>query len=142
MRLWETTHVLNKCREERILSQVTREEKIEKLRNLQKAYIIYSLYTRIPYVECEQANFYDQAFLFESREEAEEAAKRFIDNGDGVGITELKMVEMTPPEGMENVVPMRPMMRNQVREHLTKFPQLGINAVFFKCIVFISIDNT
>ncbi|MBQ2100733.1 MAG: SseB family protein [Lachnospiraceae bacterium] len=111
---------------------MTREEKIEKLRNLQKAYIIYSLYTRIPYVECEQANFYDQAFLFESREEAEEAAKRFIDNGDGVGITELKMVEMTPPEGMENVVPMRPMMRNQVREHLTKFPQLGINAVFFK----------
>jgi hypothetical protein len=112
---------------------VTREEKIEKLRNLTKAYILYSLYTRVPFVECEQANFYDQAFLFETKEDAEEAAKRMYDNGDPVGITELKIVDLPRPEGAaDNVVPMRRLMRNQVRENLTKFPLFGINAVFFK----------
>ncbi|MBP5751350.1 MAG: hypothetical protein J6W60_00630, partial [Treponema sp.] len=112
---------------------MTREEKIEKLRNLTKAYILYSLYTRIPFIECEQANFYDQAFLFETKEDAEEAAKRMYDNGDPVGITELKIVDLPRPEGAaDNVVPMRRLMRNQIREHLTKFPLFGINAVFFK----------
>ena len=114
-------------------SYVTREEKIEKLRNLSKAYILYSLFTRIPFVECEEGSYYDQAFLFETQEDAEEAAKRFADNGDPVGVTELKIVEMgSPAPDNDNVVPIRRFMRNQVREHLTKFPLLGLNAVFFK----------
>ncbi|MBO4749417.1 MAG: SseB family protein [Lachnospiraceae bacterium] len=114
-------------------NHVTREEKIERLRNLKKAYILYSIFTRIPFVECEEGSYYDQAYLFETREDAEEAAKRMVDNGDAVGITELKMVEMPPnPNGDDKVVPIRRFMRNQVREHLTKFPALGLNAVFFK----------
>ena len=111
---------------------MTKEEKIERLRNLQKAYILYSLFTRIPYVECEQTMFYDQAFMFETKEDAEAAAKKIFDGGDPVGITELKLVEMPQPPADSNVVPMRRMMRNQVREHLTKFPTMGLNAVFFK----------
>jgi len=114
-------------------NHVTREEKIERLRNLPKAYILYSLYTRMPFVECEQTNYYDQAFLFETHEDAEEAGKHMIDNGDAVGITELKTMEMPRPEGENsNVIPMKKLMRNQVREHLTKFPLMGLNAVFFK----------
>ena len=112
---------------------MTREEKIERLRNLPKAYILYSLFTRIPFVECEQATFYDQTYLFETKEDAEEAAKRFFEGGDPVGITELKCVEMPAnPNAGDNVIPMRKLLRNQVREHLTKFPTMGINAVFFK----------
>ena len=112
---------------------VTREEKIQKLRNLQTAYILYSLYTRIPFVDCEEGSYYDQAYLFESREDAEEAAKRMVDNGDAVGITELKMVDMPMnPNLNDKVVPIRQFRRSQVREHLTKFPSLGLNAVFFK----------
>ena len=112
---------------------MTREEKIEKLRSLTKAYILYSLYTRMPFVECEQANFYDQAFLFETHEDAEEAGKHMLENGDPVGITELKTMELPRPQGEnDNVVPMKKLMRNQVREHLTKFPLMGLNAVFFK----------
>ena len=110
---------------------MTKEEKIERLRNLQKAYILYSLFTRIPYVECEQTMFYDQTFMFETKEDAEAAAKKIFDGGDPVGITELKLVEMPQPPADSNVVPMRRMMRNQVREHLTKFPTMGLNAVFF-----------
>lgn len=112
---------------------MTREEKIERLRNLPKAYILYSLYTRMPFVECEQQNFYDQAFLFETHEDAVEAGNRMIENGDAVGITELKTTEMPRPEGENsNVIPMKKLMRNQVREHLSKFPLMGLNAVFFK----------
>ncbi|MBP5282270.1 MAG: SseB family protein [Lachnospiraceae bacterium] len=112
---------------------MTKQEKIERLRNLPKAYILYSLFTRIPFIECEQSTFYDQAFLFETKEDAEAAAKKFFDGGDPVGITELKTVEMAPPQNADsNVVPMRKLMRNQVREHLAKFPTMGLNAVFFK----------
>ena len=111
---------------------MTREEKIEKLRNLRKAYILYSLYTRIPFVECEQTSFYDQTYVFETKEDAEEAAKTIFDGGDPVGITELNTVEMAPPSENSNVVPFKKMLRNQIREHLTKFPLFGINAVFFK----------
>ncbi len=110
---------------------MTREEKIERLRNLPKAYILYSLFTRIPFIECEQTMFYDQAYMFEKKEDAEEAAKRFFDGGDPVGITELNVLPMPEPTG-DNVVPMKRLMRNQVREHLTKFPLMGLNAVFFK----------
>lgn len=111
---------------------MTREERITKLRSLPKAYILHSLFTKMPFIECEQGTFYDMAFLFETKEDAEEAAKRMNEGGDPVGITELKMLEMTPPSEDNKVVPIRKLMRSQVREHLTKFPLLGLNAVFFK----------
>jgi len=112
---------------------MTREEKIEKLRNLQKAYILYSMFTKIPYVECEEGNYYDQVFLFETKEDAEAMAKKIFEKGDLVGVTELKTVEMPQPQTENsNVVPMRKLMRNQVREHLMKFPLCGINAVYFQ----------
>ena len=111
---------------------MTKQEKIDKLRNMDHAFALYSLYTKIPFIECEQATFYDQAYLFETREDAEEAAKRFFDGGDLVVIMELKLVELPDPSGDGKVVPIQRVARNQVREHLTKFPLMGLNAVFFK----------
>lgn len=117
---------------------MTREEKIEKLRNMTHGFVLHSLFTRMPFAECEQGSYYDQAFLFETREDAEEAAKRLCANGDIVGVTELKTVEMEQPEEtagprlVKPDEPVRKLMRNQVREHLMRFPAIGLNAVFFK----------
>lgn len=117
---------------------MTKAEKIEKLRNMTQGYVLHSLFTRMPFVECEMSTYYDQAFLFETREDAEEAARRMCENGDLVGVTELKLVEAQRPQesnGPQLVKPGEPVkrfMRNQVREHLMRFPQIGLNAVFFK----------
>lgn len=107
-------------------------EKIDRLRSLQEAYILYGVGTRLPFIECEERNYFDQAFIYEAKEEAEEAAKRFCENGDMVGAVQLKTVE-TSPDGKENEdeAGSRP-LRNQVREHLLRLPLLGLNAVFFK----------
>lgn len=111
---------------------MTKAEKIDKIRNLQQAYILYSSTTRLPYVECEQGSYYDQAFFYETREDAEEAARRICENGDLVGVAELKTVEMVLPKDEKLGDPVRNLMRNQVREHLMRLPLLGLNAVFFK----------
>lgn len=118
---------------------MTKAEKIEKLRSLTHGFVLHSLFTRMPFAECEQGSYYDQAFLFETREDAEEAAKRLCANGDMVGVTELKTVEMEEPSEepagprlVKPGEPVRKLMRNQVREHLMRFPAIGLNAVFFK----------
>lgn len=111
---------------------MTKAEKIDKLRGMTKAYILYGVGTRLPFIECEQSNYYDQTFLYESKEEAEEAAKRFGENGDMVGVLELNVVEMVPPKDEKRGEPVKNLLRNQIREHLMKFPLLGLNAVFFK----------
>ena len=117
---------------------MTKAEKIEKLRNLTQGFILHSLFTRMPFVECEMSSFYDQAFLFETREDAEEAARRMCENGDMVGVTELKLVEAEMPQqtnGPKLVKPGEPVkrfLRNQIREQLMLFPRIGLNAVFFK----------
>lgn len=111
---------------------MTKTEKIDRLRVLEHAYILYGMGTRMPFIECEQGNYFDQAFLYEKQEDAQEAAKRFYDNGDLVAVVELKtegVIRSSEEGGQENAseVP-----RNQVREHLLHFPLLGLNAVFFK----------
>ena len=75
-------------------------EKIDRLRSLQEAYILYGVGTRLPFIECEERNYFDQAFIYEAKEDAEEAAKRFFENGDLVGAVQLKTVE-TIPDGKE-----------------------------------------
>ena len=112
---------------------MTREEKIEKLRNLTKAYVLYSQFTKLPYLECEQASFYDQAFIFETKEDGEEAAKRLCAQGDICGVAEMNLVPLKLPISEEKKEePANTLMRNQVREHLMRFPTMGLNAVFFK----------
>ena len=117
---------------ERTDFQMTKAEMIEKLRNIEKAYVLHSLFTKMPFVECEEGNYYDQAYLFEAKEDAEEAAKRISENGDMVGYTELKTVEMILPDEVAKKAKGRHLMHSQVKEHLMKFPLIGLNAVFFK----------
>ncbi|MBP5222487.1 MAG: SseB family protein [Lachnospiraceae bacterium] len=114
---------------------MTKAEKIDKLRNLTKAYVLYSTCTRLPYIECEQGSFYDQAFLFEAKEDAEEAARNLCAEGNYAGAAELGVVEMPVPAGESEETPdgkKRKFMRNQIREHLMRFPLMGLNAVYFK----------
>lgn len=111
---------------------MTKAEKIDKLRTLTKAFALFSASTKLPFVECEQGNYYDQAFIYEKREDAEEAAKSISESGYLVGISELSIVEMEPPKDEKLGEPVRKLMRNQIRELLMKLPLLGINAVYFK----------
>ena len=111
---------------------MTKAEKIDKLRGLTQAYILYGMGTRLPVIECEQGNYYDQAFFYEAKEEAQEAAKRFGENGDSVAVVELNVVEMVQPGDEKLGEPTQNVARNQVREHLIRLPLMGLNAVFFK----------
>lgn len=111
---------------------MTKAEKIDKLRNLTKAYILYSACTKLPYVECEQGSYYDQVFMFETEADAKEAANRIAENGDPVGMAELKTVQMALSEKEISEGATKGLFRNQVREHLMRLPLLGVNAVFFK----------
>ncbi len=111
---------------------MTKAEKIGRLRILEQAYILYGMGTRLPFIECEQGNYFDQAFLYEKQEDAQEAARRFYDNGDLVAVVELKTegtIQSNGEGGQENAAGIP---RNQVREHLLRLPLLGLNAVFFK----------
>ena len=111
---------------------MTKEEKLEKLRNLTKAYVLYSQFTKLPYIECEQTSFYDQAFIFEKREDGEDAARKLCAQGDICGVAELNVVPMELPTDEKLGEPTQKLMRNQIREHLMRFPLMGLNAVFFK----------
>lgn len=101
-----------------------------KLRGLQKAYAIFSPLTNMPYVECEEENYNDRVLLFEGKEEAEAAAEELEEKGIRTTVTELKTVEIAVPAG-PNKKPQK-MYLNQVRQHLSILPQIGVNAVGFK----------
>ena len=111
---------------------MTKAEKIERVRGMKEGYTLFSACTKLPFVECEQGSFYDQFYLFDSKEEAHEAAKRISENGDPVGVAELKTVEYTPPRDEKLGEPVKNLLRNQVREQLMRMPLLGVNAVFYK----------
>lgn len=111
---------------------MTKNEKIELIRNLREAYILYSNATRLPFVVCETETFYDQALIFESRTDAEECARNYCQGGDIVGVAALQTVEMVPPSDEKLGEPVKNLMRNQLREHLMRLPLMGVNAVFFK----------
>ena len=43
----------------------------EKVQDLKEAYALISPLTNLPYVECEQENFFDQVLLYETKEDAD-----------------------------------------------------------------------
>lgn len=53
----------------------------EKVQDLKEAYALISPLTNLPYVECEQENFFDQVLLYETKEDAEAAAKVYDEKG-------------------------------------------------------------
>ena len=69
----------------------------------------------------------------ETKEDGEEAAKRLCAQGDICGVAEMNLVPLKLPISEEKKEePANTLMRNQVREHLMRFPTMGLNAVFFK----------
>ena len=47
----------------------------EKVQDLKEAYALISPLTNLPYVECEQENFFDQVLLYEMKEDEKQRQK-------------------------------------------------------------------
>lgn len=104
-------------------------EAIKKVRNLEKGYTIFSLYTGLPYLECEKENFYDQAYLFESPDEAEVMGKEYFENKIRLTMQELTLKDTVVTDKDGNV---KPAKVNQIRQYMYLLRQVGANAVRFK----------
>ncbi len=104
---------------------MTNTELIVKLRNMAGAYTIYSEATHMPYVECEPVDFYDLAYIFDKEEDADAFAQKIREKGNQVRTVELNSLEIED-------VPGKKLYRNRLREHLMKFPTIGLNAVCYK----------
>lgn len=103
------------------------------INHLQKAYLLVSQFTNLPYVECEQENYNDQALLFESEQEAKEAAGKLSEAENRVKVQELKAVEvLVPADPKKPEGPKKKMFLNQVRQQLGVLPYMGVNAVGYK----------
>lgn len=50
---------------------------LKHLRNSKEVFILFSMCTRMPYVECNEETYDDQIYLFRKQEEAVEAAKQY-----------------------------------------------------------------
>lgn len=102
------------------------------VKNLKGGYVLISVLTNMPYVECEEENYNDQIHLFERKEDAESMQEDLAEDGRLVRIQELKMVEVEiPVKAEEPNGPKKKMYLNQVRQQLSTLPFLGINAICF-----------
>ena len=105
----------------------------EKVQDLKEAYALISPLTNLPYVECEQENFFDQVLLYETKEDAEAAAKVYGEKGIRVLVRDLKTLELElPVKPEEPDGEKRKVFLNQVRQHLGILPFMGVNAVCYK----------
>ncbi|MDO4261883.1 MAG: SseB family protein [Eubacteriales bacterium] len=105
----------------------------ELVRGLKEAYTLFSPLTNLPYAECEQENFNDQSFLYETKEAVEAAAAAYEEQGVRVSVRELKTVELQiPVQADKPDGEKRRVYLNQVRQHLGILPFMGLNAVRFQ----------
>lgn len=103
------------------------------VQNLNRAYALYSPLTNMPYVECEEKNYNDQVLLYEAQADAEAAVKAFEEKGIRLSVRELKTLEVqVPAQAGQPNGPKKKMYLNQVRQHLSILPFLGVNAVGYK----------
>jgi hypothetical protein len=103
------------------------EQLTEELKGLTEGYILFSPLTNMPYVECEEENYNDQARMYAKKEAAEAAVKELEEAGIRTTIRELKTVEVK----VQNDTNGQKMYLNQVRQQLTILPSIGLNAVGF-----------
>ena len=66
---------------DRMKNTVDKKTVAVKVQDLKEAYALISPLTNLPYVECEQENFFDQVLLYEMKEDAEAAAKVYGEKG-------------------------------------------------------------
>lgn len=104
-------------------------ERIQRIQEMTKGYTVFSLYTRLPYVECEKEELYDQAYLFESAEDAEAMGKEYFEEKIRLTLQELTTKDM-PVCGTDGSV--KTVKVNQIRQYLYLIRQLGVNAVCYK----------
>ncbi len=105
----------------------------EEVRSLKEAFVLFSPLTNMPYVECEEENYNDQTRLFADRKDAEADVEILAQSGIRAIVRELKTVEMAAPA--KAAAPggaKRKLYLNQVRQHLSTLPFLGINAVRYQ----------
>ncbi len=106
-------------------------EMVSEIKELKEAYTLFSPLTNMPYVECEEMTYNDQVFLYAKKEEAEVAREAYEQKGIKVTVKELKTVELkmqTAPDKQED----KRIYLNQVRQHLSILPMIGVNAVCYQ----------
>lgn len=104
---------------------------VSEIRELKEAYALFSPLTNLPYVECEEETYNDQVFLFAQKEEAEATVEDYEKKGIRVTVKELKTVELKMPAKGDKQEDKR-IYLNQVRQHLSILPMIGVNAVCYK----------
>ena len=118
---------------DRMKNTVDKKTVAVKVQDLKEAYALISPLTNLPYVECEQENFFDQVLLYETKEDAEAAAKVYGEKGIRVLVRDLKTLELElPVKPEEPDGEKRKVFLNQVRQHLGILPFMGVNAVCYK----------
>ncbi len=104
-------------------------ETIDKINSMEKAYTLFCAFTRLPFVECEQVDFFDRVLIYETKEDAEAAMQEYAKEKMKVSVNELGMKEMFVPNKDNE------MMRveiSQVKQFMSMVRQLGVNAVGFQ----------
>lgn len=105
----------------------------DEIKSLGQAYALFSPLTNMPYVECEEENYYDRTLLYAVKEDAERAVREYEEKGIRVNIRELKTVEVyVPVNGSNPGGAKKKMYLNQVRQHLGVLPFMGVNAVGYQ----------
>lgn len=104
---------------------------VSEIKELKEAYALFSPLTNMPYVECEEETYNDQAFLYAKKEEAEAAVAAYEQKGIRVTVKELKTVELKMQAASEKQEDKR-IYLNQVRQYLSTLPMMGINAVYYQ----------
>lgn len=106
---------------------------VNEVKALKAGWTLFSPLTNMPYVECEEENYFDQVYLFESKTEAEAAVERLEDDGIRTVLREMKTVSVEVPVNVQEPNgEKRQIFINQVRQHMTTLPFLGVNAICFK----------
>lgn len=105
----------------------------DEIKSLGQAYALFSPLTNMPYVECEEEDYYDRILLYAVKEDAERAVGEYEEKGIRVNVRELKTMEVYVPVDASNPGgAKKKMYLNQVRQHLGVLPFMGVNAVGYQ----------
>ena len=71
-----------------------KEDLIKAIPTLEELYIIYSAFTRVPYIECDSETFLDKAFFFFKEEDAKEFCEKLAEEKRQASVVKLGNKEM------------------------------------------------
>lgn len=112
---------------------MSREAIINEVKELKEGYALFSPFTNLPYIECEEETYNDTIFMFANKEDSIAAAKELVAKGEQIIVKEMKTVGVeVPVNPAEPNGEKKQMFLNQVRQHLGSLPFIGVNAVSYK----------